>query len=86
MNYNKIERKRCRVGFEQRTKKIKTKFEKKNSNKKKIERKKKFEKKIEKKKNFKFFFFFFRKTFLRKLFSQNVFWIDCGSEKQVFGG
>ena len=27
------------------------------------------------------FFFFFRKTFLRKLFFQNVFWIDCGSGK-----
>ena len=48
-NYNKIERKRCWVGFGK---------EKKN-------RKKDF----------------FRKTFLRKLFSQNVFWIDCGSGK-----
>ena len=27
------------------------------------------------------FFFFFRKIFLRKLFSQNVFWIDYGSGK-----
>ena len=25
--------------------------------------------------------FFFRKTFLRKLFPQNIFWIDCGCGK-----
>ena len=39
-------------------------------------------KKIEKKKWIIFFdFFFFQKTFLRKLFSQNVFWIDYVSKK-----
>ena len=27
------------------------------------------------------FFFFFRKTFIRKLFSQKVFWINCGGGK-----
>ena len=32
-------------------------------------------------KNFFSFFFFSEKTFIRKLFSQNVFWIDCGSGK-----
>ena len=31
--------------------------------------------------NFFDFIIFFRKTFLRKLFSQNVFWIDYGSGK-----
>ena len=33
--------------------------------------------------NFFLIFFFFRKTFLQKLFSQNVFWIDCETGKHL---
>ena len=40
------------------------------------------EKKSKKKKMNNFvWFFLFRKTFIRNLFFQNVFWIDCGSGK-----
>ena len=50
LNYNKIERKRCWVGFAQRKKNRKKKVRKKKNSKKKKIQKKKFEKKqIEKK-------------------------------------
>ena len=42
-----------------------------------MDKEKKIEKKIKNRKKI----FFLEKTFTRKLFSQNVFWIDCGSGK-----
>ena len=76
MNYNKVERKRCLVGFgEKKSEKKKIRKKKKIEKKKNSKKKKKIEKKkFEKKKWIIFFdFFFFQKNFFAKIVFSECF-------------